>query len=174
MAKKKLGELLLDASQITRSDLDRALEVQKSTGERLGATLMRLGLVTQGALAEVLAEQYDTEAVALEEECPTSPALDAVSEAEAFELGCVPLSLDDGVLRIALADPTDRDLLDRLAALTGHRIEALVAPQMAIYRSLKRHYGERLAEGDVAGIRRRLGEIRRLLAEVEGILPGAD
>ena len=44
----KLGEMLLSTQKLSRNDLERALEVQRSLGGRLGRLLLSLGLVSEG------------------------------------------------------------------------------------------------------------------------------
>mgnify|MGYP000625113755 CR=1 FL=1 len=43
---QRLGDLLLKHNIITRQQLDKALKVQKETGERLGKVLVDLGYAT--------------------------------------------------------------------------------------------------------------------------------
>ena len=52
-----LGELLLSAKRITAEQLDRALEEQNRTGERIGEILVSRGHLSRGELSTVLAFQ---------------------------------------------------------------------------------------------------------------------
>ena len=52
-----LGELLLADQKLSRNDLERALEVQRSMGGRLGRLLISLGLVSEGDVYAALARQ---------------------------------------------------------------------------------------------------------------------
>ena len=52
-----LGELLLQSGVITGAQLERALQVQKETGRKLGEVLESLGLVTPEMLAAKIREQ---------------------------------------------------------------------------------------------------------------------
>ena len=52
-----LGELLVEAGDITRPDLERALQVHKDSGRRLGEVLQNLGLISPEILAESLRKQ---------------------------------------------------------------------------------------------------------------------
>jgi len=52
-----LGELLIEAGAISQSGLDSALEIQKTTGQRLGEILQDLELISAERLAEGLQEQ---------------------------------------------------------------------------------------------------------------------
>ncbi|HQQ70561.1 MAG TPA: ATPase, T2SS/T4P/T4SS family [Alicycliphilus sp.] len=55
--RQRLGELLLSVHKLSRSDLERALEVQRSMGGRLGALLISLGLVSELDVYAALARQ---------------------------------------------------------------------------------------------------------------------
>ncbi|HEY9855231.1 MAG TPA: C39 family peptidase [Stenomitos sp.] len=57
--KRLLGEVLLDGEFISHDDLSMALSQQRETNERLGETLMRLGVLSEMELTAVLAMQAD-------------------------------------------------------------------------------------------------------------------
>jgi hypothetical protein len=59
MTKRLLGEVLVDGEFISPSDLDRALDEQKRTNERLGEVLKRLGVLSDMELKAVLASQAE-------------------------------------------------------------------------------------------------------------------
>lgn len=54
-----LGNLLIQARRITHEQLDCALREQRRTGEKLGAVLVRLGMLTAGELDAVLSFQQN-------------------------------------------------------------------------------------------------------------------
>jgi len=56
-AAPKLGEMLLADQKLTRNDLDRALEVQRSMGGRLGRLIISLGLVSEADVYSALSRQ---------------------------------------------------------------------------------------------------------------------
>ena len=41
-----IGDVLVEIGKVTRADLDRALEVQRQTGQKLGRILIDLGTVS--------------------------------------------------------------------------------------------------------------------------------
>ena len=168
--KKKLGELLREAKLLSEEDLARGLAAQQATGERLGSTLLRLQLVDAPMLSRILADQLDVEGVDPDRAEPTPEALALVPEQLAFRLGCLPLQVTDGQLELAIADPTDRAALDRVAQAAGLPVRPLVAPQMALFRALKRVYAGLLPADRSALVRQHLAEIRRLVGEVERLL----
>jgi hypothetical protein len=49
-----LGDTLLNAGLVTRQQLDEALAVQNTTGQKLGQTLVSLGYISDTALLQTL------------------------------------------------------------------------------------------------------------------------
>ncbi len=141
MVQKKLGELLLEAHAITSEELERALEIQQSSGERLGSILLRLEIVDSKMLSSVLGKQQDVEGVDLREVKPTREALALVKGALAHHLGCIPLWVEGETLAVAMVDPRDEAAVLELARHTGRRIKRLIAPQTMIYTAVVHHYG---------------------------------
>lgn len=52
-----LGELLVEAGTISRGNLERAIQLQKTSGRRLGETLQDMGLISPEILADALRKQ---------------------------------------------------------------------------------------------------------------------
>ncbi|MDA0704222.1 MAG: ATPase, T2SS/T4P/T4SS family, partial [Proteobacteria bacterium] len=58
-ARKPIGQLLIEAGQIGRDDLEKALAFQASYGGRLGSILVRMGAVGEDPLLKLLSRQLD-------------------------------------------------------------------------------------------------------------------
>ena len=54
---QKLGNMLLEAGKVSQADLDRALRIQSTEEDRLGAILVKLGLASERDIAEMIASQ---------------------------------------------------------------------------------------------------------------------
>ena len=54
---RRLGEMLVERNAVQQADIDRALQIQRTVGGRLGALLVRTGAVSEDALLRALAEQ---------------------------------------------------------------------------------------------------------------------
>jgi hypothetical protein len=54
---RPIGELLVDAGVITRAELDEALALQRTTGQRLGEILIETGRISWLALAQAIGDQ---------------------------------------------------------------------------------------------------------------------
>src|SRR5437773_1109110 len=59
--RRQLGELLLDEHLVTPDQLNRALEIHRATGERLGRVLLDMGVVDQEHIARLLSQQIGIE-----------------------------------------------------------------------------------------------------------------
>jgi type II secretory ATPase GspE/PulE/Tfp pilus assembly ATPase PilB-like protein len=57
--KEKLGEILLKKKKISYPQLQHALNIQKTTGEKLGEILLLLHIVSEEDIIEALSEQYN-------------------------------------------------------------------------------------------------------------------
>jgi hypothetical protein len=55
---RRIGNNLLDAGKITAPDAERALRLQREKGLRFGEACIKLGLVTQADIDEVLSGQF--------------------------------------------------------------------------------------------------------------------
>ena len=58
LSTRRFGELLLDRDLLTADQLNDALRQRQDPRERLGQTLVRLGLVTERDVVKLLAEQF--------------------------------------------------------------------------------------------------------------------
>jgi chain length determinant protein tyrosine kinase EpsG len=57
-AESSMGALLLDAGKLSAQDAEQVLRTQKELGLRFGEAAVRLGLVTEDDIAQVLARQF--------------------------------------------------------------------------------------------------------------------
>ena len=103
---KRLGDLLVEAKLLTLQELADAIAQQKKTGELLGATLMRMGLVTEEALMRQLQLQLGLPLVDLSEMTADEQALALVREDLARKYIALPLEVEGrSSLTVAMADP---------------------------------------------------------------------
>jgi hypothetical protein len=137
----RIGELLLEREVITQEQLDRAVSLQQRWGARLGMCLVRLGFLTESQLADALSEQLGIPAAPPGSLDQISPeVLRRVPRAVAITHRLVPVAVNGGELRAALADPQNLVRLDEVAFTLGLRIRPLVATEMAIEQALARYY----------------------------------
>ncbi|QLI82547.1 chain length determinant protein tyrosine kinase EpsG [Chitinibacter fontanus] len=59
MAKGNIGQQLLDSGKISASQAEKVLLLQKETGMRFGEAAIKLGLITEQDIQDVLAQQFE-------------------------------------------------------------------------------------------------------------------
>ena len=136
-----LGQLLVERGLITMDDLEHALEEQKRTHEFLGTVLTRLGIVSSEQLLPMLAEQVGMPYVRLGDAQMSPEALAKVPPKFASHYHLIPLTLSNGVLQVAIADPFDVQTLDELKLLLDCDIAPILAGAQEITEAIHRHYG---------------------------------
>ena len=139
--RRRIGELLIDRTSLDSEQLARALRLQAELGQRIGAILLGRGDIAESDLASVLAEQFDLPQ-ATEEDFAAAVALDGQVAVDFMQRAeCVPLSLTDDVVTVAVTDPSDRFLVDAIELATGRAVERRIGTRSNILGTLQRLYG---------------------------------
>lgn len=141
MIKKRLGELLLDSSIITESQLKTALEEQGKTKKKLGDVLISQGILTEHQLIEVLEFQLGIPHVTLSKFQIDPKLSQVISENMARRYQVLPIRADGRKLMVAMADPLDLFVTDDLRMSTGFTIEPAIISKEELQRGLARLYG---------------------------------
>jgi response regulator RpfG family c-di-GMP phosphodiesterase len=143
---KKIGERMIEAGLISRDSLDKALELQKSSGLRLGESLLKLRLLSEQSFLRFLATEFKTRYVSSEKlaklKVPTE-VLDLVPVRMAEQNVCMPLMLDEdeSVLTLVMAEPQNDGLIDEIRLITEVReIQVFIATRSAITAAIKKYY----------------------------------
>ncbi len=139
-----IGQILLQRRAASEADLEDALDIQRTTGERLGAVLVRRGVCDEATVAEALAAQLNLPYAPAPLE-PRPEAARLVRPELARSRGILPLSLETRSLQLAMADPLDLATVDDVRFLTGRRIETAVATPTAVAEGQDRIWGGALS-----------------------------
>ena len=162
---KDLGQMLVEAEVITEEQLDRALEMQRKSGDRIERTLLQQRLITTQQLAFFISLQLGIPFVNLKKEGVQPQALKLIPEAVARKYGVIPVNTTDGEIVVAMEDPRDIQTIEDLTALTMKRIEPVLSTFQDIQEMIDLNYRiggeieEQLSQiptryrGAVAGVR---------------------
>jgi hypothetical protein len=115
-----LASLMVEEGVATSEQLEQALAEGQQNGERLGEVVLRHGWINEAGLAGLIARQWDLSYVALSAISLDDTARTLLSRDVCKRVGACPVSYDDGVPVLAVADPNE----DRFAAVR----EALGVP----------------------------------------------
>jgi len=119
-----MGQLLIDDAGVNPHDVETALSSGRQPGERLGDTLVRMGVTTRDAVARALACQLGLDFTAGPLE-PTETARKAIFPSLIKAHHLVRLDIDSRRIRIALFDPLNVRAIDDVPFQTGCRVECL-------------------------------------------------
>jgi type IV pilus assembly protein PilB len=149
VAQDRLGELLVRGGLVTSEQLQQALADAKSSGTRLGYSLVKLGFVKEDHLTRMLAKQYRVQAVDLEKVTVDPKVLKTISPEVAYKHTVLPLRRVARSLTVAMANPTDLGAVDDLKFITNYNIEPVIVGEFTLRKHLERYYGkedDRIAE----------------------------
>ena len=149
-ADQRLGMILVQKSNLTESQLGRALSYQSESGARLGEALMKLGYVTDEQLAEALAAQKRLSMVHLGDVLPDPRAVSLLTERFIRVRRVIPVDFDRDSLVLAMVDPLDVVTLDDVRVITGMDVVPVVAAATGFAETVELVFSNRgaLAVGD--------------------------
>jgi general secretion pathway protein E len=138
----RLGEILIERKLISQEDLDRALELQKERGDKIGKTLVDMGFIAMRDVLATLSEQLNLPLVSIEGPPPVSPETESLSPRFLRQFRCMPVGRENHTLTLAMADPLDFETLSAVRGCTGLKISPVLAPEQEILDAIDRFYGE--------------------------------
>jgi type IV pilus assembly protein PilB len=141
MARKKLGEILIEEGLIDQRGLRAALAEQQRWGGPLGRVLIELRLLTEASLIDALGRQLNLPTIDVEHLVPPPEVLALVPAEVAVEGMLVPIHREGRFLDLAMADPTNLGRIDEIRLRTQLNIRPHLAGPKAIERAVARLYG---------------------------------
>jgi type IV pilus assembly protein PilB len=137
----KLGELLLRNKLISKDQLDKALELQKTNNSKLGYNLVKMGFVSDEEIATCLSKQFGISAINLSHFEIDQSVLDLVPVEVCRKYDLIPVNRTGAVLTVAMSDPTNIRAMDEINFICGYQVEPVVASEYAIKESIDKYYG---------------------------------
>ena len=135
-----LGDTLLNAGLVTRPQLDEALAVQNTTGQKLGQTLVSLGYLTDAGLLQTLCADAGIPFLTDTEIQPESGAVGLIPIELARSHAVIPLKLESRHLVLAMADPFDLLTIRALTRAAGRSLRVVGAQREAVLRAIEKAY----------------------------------
>jgi general secretion pathway protein E len=144
----RLGEILIERKLITAEDLERALELQKERGDKIGKTLVDMGFIAMRDVLAALSEQLQVPLVSIDAPPVVSPETETLSPRFLRQFRCLPMSRDDHTITLAMADPLDVETIAAVRHCTGLKINTVLAPEQEIVDAIDKYYGESAARSE--------------------------
>ncbi len=148
MSNKALVSTLVEGQLISASQLEKAKDEQRKSGDNITAILLKQGSIDPQTLREKFADMYGFPAVDLATFELDQEALGMLSVDQCRKHTVIPVSKAGNSLVVAFADPTNIFVKDDIAFLTRCKIQPVVALDIEILSAIEKYYGK---EGESAG-----------------------
>lgn len=145
MAKKRIGELLLEKGAVNHDQLQLALAAQRHRQKRLGATLVEQGVITEEQLVTVLSEALGIARVDVPSIKVEWAAVHMLRARFCEQHDVMPLSIDgkgtsQKSLSVAMADPLNHAAIEEIEFTTGLKVNVRLASLTQIRTAVGRFY----------------------------------
>jgi len=135
-------EILLRKQVLSPDQLDEARGLAQQIGGKIGDAILKLGYATPDQLTTAVAEFNGLEFVDLTDRQIPAAVVELVPESVARENVVLPLSAENGSLKIVMSDPSDFDTVQKLQFILNKDIQPVLAPREQIIEAINKHYGQ--------------------------------
>jgi len=146
MAKKrqKLGETLVSMGVVTEDTVTEALQYGMDHRKRIGEALVEMEKCTEDDVAKALATQFSLDYIYLDSHGKDAATLDLIPSKLIEENQVLPLGESNGKLSVAITDPLDLETLD----LLRFRLNREVVPSLAAPSKIRRFIEKFVVDSD--------------------------
>jgi type IV pilus assembly protein PilB len=137
---RKLAEILVRDNVITQEELDRAMEIQESSGGSLGSILIDNGYANEWEIAAAIGKQLNVPFITLSHYEIDQSILHSIPTELVRKYQIVPVDRTGDTLTVALSDPSNIYLLDELRLLTNCKIVPVISFESDIREAIERYY----------------------------------
>jgi type IV pilus assembly protein PilB len=138
--RKRLGEILVEACIISQEQLDEALRLQESQNRLIGQILVDMGWVSEYEVCRAVAEILNIKYVDVEGALISQEVVQLAPEGLAAKRNILPLFIQDKTLYLAMENPLDVDVIQRIEFRTGMQVRPMIAPPSQLRETVRKHY----------------------------------
>ena len=149
LSPEKLKQLFVGPGLISGADFDAAVQEARETGASLERTIVGRGLVSDQNMGRVIANELGCHFADLERETIDETLLAYLPELVARSQHAIIFGAVNGMLKLALTDPDNLELIKLIEKKSGLKIEIYYATPIGIEEALKSYksgLGRRVAE----------------------------
>jgi type IV pilus assembly protein PilB len=142
MAKKDLGDFLIERRIIGKDQLAEAKALAKTSGGKVHEVLVKQGYATSEQVMQAMADLHGYEFFDLRD-VPIPPhVVELVPESVARENAVIPLAEEDGALKVLVSDPFDYETFEKLQFILNRKVDIALATRESILEAINRNYGQ--------------------------------
>ena len=138
--KLRLGDVLVQQKLISQEQLQQTLELQRTTGKKVGRLLIETGIITEELLANGLARQLRIPFVNLKTFPFRAEVIKLLPESSARRFKALALEDKGDMVLVALADPLDLFAYDELTRILKRNIGIAAVPESQLAAAFDRLY----------------------------------
>lgn len=120
--KMRLGDLLVHERMISQSQLVQALDEQRLSGRKLGATLIDLDFLKEDDLLRFLAQQLNVPFLDISQRRLDAKVAQLLPEVHARRFRALVLEVHQDHVLLGMSDPADLSILDQLAPMLAPKV----------------------------------------------------
>ena len=141
-ARGDFTDILVQKKVIGPDQITEAKNLQQQTGAKLQDAIVKLGYATVEEVMAAVAEFHNMPFINLTDMTIPASVVELVPESVARENIVLPMSQENGTLKIIMSDPTDFDTMQKLQFILNKDIQPVLAPREQIVEAINRHYGQ--------------------------------
>ena len=150
----------------------------KRTGKAVLQILQDFGILDLDTILQVIADHFAAQVVTIREGDLNLDLLQTIPAKTARMYQCLPVSLKDGTLQVALVDPFNVGRIDELNFVVKKDIQLVVADPAKVEKAIERFYpaagdGEQTADS-VSELLKQLGDDKQIAEEVSAAVATDD
>ena len=127
---------------IGESQLEEARNMAANLGIPVEDALVRLGYISSADLGQAQASEFGYEYIELEGRQIPNAIIELVTESMARENVVIPIESDGESVVIAMHNPNNIEVIDKLRFVLNREIRPVMAPIESIQAAINRHYGQ--------------------------------
>jgi type IV pilus assembly protein PilB len=132
IARKKLGEILVEGGLLTPKQLEQALPFQKKSNLKLGQFLVREGIVSEVQIVDLVSNQLKLEKYRPDKHIIDMEVARLIPADIAHKYGVAPLQKNGMLITVAMTDPLDINALDAIEVFTNCEVEAVICTEQQL------------------------------------------
>ena len=140
-AKQKIGTLLVQSGKIDEDQLQKALQIQRSSEGYLGQAFVELGYIKPKELNRYISQQLRIPFLQLGYYNIDEKLIDLFPEQLIRKQKMLPLFRLNNTLNLAISDPLDLEPISAARDATGLKIEPVIVMEDEIENAIDLHYG---------------------------------
>jgi general secretion pathway protein E len=142
LSRRRFNEMLLATLPVPPSEMESLRGLAQTEGAGFPRILVSRGLLTQEGLLRAYQALCGITAFRRDPEAETTAPAESLPISFLRAKLLVPVSVNDGALTVAMADPLDANAREAVAKATGKRVEVVAGTEEEIREAIEKGYGE--------------------------------